>query len=145
MMEDGHADLARMRHRWKVGEGFVSASKYLKYYDVEKTSPNYIPAEHGNPDTSPKPFKKKLLRLFKYHNANRFKGRCIYIEDTPEDIYPNSISKHEDFLIIDSSVLDFTDQCLLISRDKWLNTFVTYVEKIRLPEHPMAFKLPKFV
>ena len=143
LIEDGHADLARMRHRWKVGEAFTCVRKYLEYHDVKNISPQYIPAEHEYPDPSPKPLKKAIMRVLKNHNTNRFKGRCIYIENNPEEIYPEFISKNGDFLIADSCVLDFTDQCLLISRDKWLNTFVPYVEKHPSSRAPNGFQAPE--
>ena len=129
MMDDDKAGLARMRHRWKVGEGFADVSKYLKYYDVQNISDNYIAEEHGCPSISPSLVKKSMRRFLKPNNAKRFQGRSVFIEDTPEKIYPDVIQREDDFLIIDSSVLDFTDQCLLISRDKWLNVFVPYVEE----------------
>lgn len=143
IMEEGRADLARMRHRWRVGEGFACVSKYLKYYDVQDISAHYRPSEHEHPDVTPKPVKKQLFRLLKRHNARRFKGRCVYIENAPQDIYPDLIDKYEDFFIIDSSALDFTDQCLLISREKWLNVFVPYVENHPSSRAPNGFQAPE--
>lgn len=128
MIDNGKADLVRMRHRWKVGEGFADVSKYLKYYDARNIADDYIAEEHGNANIKPSPFKKITKRLMKPHNAKRFQGRSIFIEEYPENIYPNVIQRDEDFLICDSSVLDFTDQCLLISREKWLDIFVPYVD-----------------
>jgi hypothetical protein len=128
MMDNGQADLARMRHRWKVGEGFADVSKYLKYYDVQNISADFIPNEHNAPNTAHAPLKKAIQRLLKPKNAKKFKGRSIFIEGKPENIYPNNIHRNGDFLIIDSAVLDFTDQCLLIARDKWLNVFVPFIE-----------------
>lgn len=128
LMDDGKADLARMRHRWMVGEGFADVSKYLKYYDVQNISDDFIASEHNNLKTKPKPIAKLLKRFFKPKNAKRFQGRSVFTESNPDKIYPNVIQKQDDFYILDSSVIDFTDQCLLISRDKWLNVFVPYVE-----------------
>ena len=126
LLQSGKADLARMRHRWQVGEGFADVAKYLKYYDVKNQSPDFIPMEHEI-KTIPS-WKKQLNRLLKPHNAKRFIGRSIYIEENPNEIYPQWIKRDGDILICDSAVLDFTDQCLLISRDTWLNVFVPFVE-----------------
>jgi hypothetical protein len=143
MMEEGKADLARMRHRWKVGEGFADVSKYLKYYDPQDVSSHYIAEEHGLPNTKQAPFKKMTRRLMKPHNAKRFQGRSIFIEDNPENIYPNVIQRDGEFLMCDSSVLDFTDQCLLISRDQWLNIFMPYVDANPSSRTPNGFQAPE--
>jgi hypothetical protein len=128
MLEEGKADLARIRHRWMVGEGFADVAKYLKYYDVQNISANYIPTEHDNPSVKPASLKKYIRRMIKPYNAKRFQGRSIFIEEKPEEIYPDTIKRDGDFLIIDSAVLDFTDQCLLINRRKWLDVFMAYVD-----------------
>jgi len=128
LMDNNDADLARMRHRWVVGEGFADARKYLKYYDVKNIDNNFIEDEHNRPSTNPKPIRKFIKRLLKPNNAKRFQGRSVFIEKNPEKIYSDAIQKQDDFYILDSSVIDFTDQCLLIARDKWLNIFIPYVE-----------------
>ena len=143
MIDEGKADLARMRHRWKVGEGFADVSKYLKYYDVHNISNKYIAEEHGHSNTKPAPLKKMIRRFLKPHNAKRFQGRSIFIEDHPDNIYPDVIQRDDDFLVCDSSVLDFTDQCLLISRDTWLNVFVPYVEANPSSRTPNGFQAPE--
>jgi|GEM_PF-754964 len=129
LLEHGQADLARMRHRWNVGEGFCDVNKYLKYYDTQNISSDYIPDHHNHPKTTSSPFKKLIRRLLKPSNAKRFQGRSIFIEENPDTIYPEAIQRKGDFFILDSSVLDFTDQCLLISREKWLDHFIPHVEK----------------
>ncbi len=129
LMENGDANLARMRHRWKVGEGFADVTKYLKYYGVQNKSNNFIVEEHGSRSLDYSDgFGKKIKRMLKPNNAKRFKGRSVFIEENPENIHPDVIERKDDFLIIDSSAIDFTDQCLLISRDMWLNVFVPFVE-----------------
>lgn len=129
MLNAGKATLARMRHRWMVGEGFADVSKYLKYYGVKNISSNFIVREHNlKSNDYDDSLNKKIRRFLKRKNAKRFQGRSIFIEEHPETIYPDTIQREGDFLIIDSAVLDFTDQCLLISRDLWLDVFMPYVE-----------------
>ncbi len=128
ILDKGQADLARMRHRWKVGEGFADVTKYLKYYDVQHVSENYIADEHDNTSLKPRPFKKTARRLLKPIYGLGFHGRSVFIENDPAIIYPDVIARCNDFYKLDSSVIDFTDQCLLISRDAWLNIFMPYVE-----------------
>ena len=128
MLEEGKATLARMRHRWKVGEGFADAVKYLKYYDAHNVADDFIIEEHKKLVLKRSSFKKAVRRLLKPKNAKRFQGRSIFVEQNPEKLYPDVIKRDGDFLIVDSAVLDFTDQCLLISREKWLDVFVPYVD-----------------
>ncbi len=143
ILNDGHADLARMRHRWNVGDDFACVSKYLKYFDVSSISPQYMASPHNHPDTRKKPLLKSVLRLIKPSIARRLKGRCIFIEDKPAQLYPDIIHDHDDFMVIDSSALDFTDQCLLIARDKWLDVFMPYVEANPSKKVPNGFQAPE--
>jgi hypothetical protein len=129
LMENGQVDLARMRHRWNVGEGFADVTKYLKYYGVKNKSPDFIVEEHSSKSLNYNDgLSKKIKRLLKPNNAKRFKGRSVFIEENPENIHSDVIQREGNFLIIDSFSIDFTDQCLLISRDMWLNVFVPFVE-----------------
>ena len=143
LLENDTADLARLRHRWKVGEGFADVAKYLKYYDVKILSNEFDHAEHGDLDLTRKPYKKLLKRILKPHNTKRFKGRSIFIEEKPEEIYADYIEKKGDFFIIDSAVIDFTDQCLLISKEKWLEIFVPYIEAHPSSRSPNGFQAPE--
>ena len=143
LLERKQGDLARMRHRWKVGEGFADVTKYLKYYDPQHVAKDYIADDHGYPCLDSLPFKKMMRRLLKPHNAKRFQGRSVFIEENPEILYPSVIQKEDDFYIIDSSVIDFTDQCLLISREMWSNVFVPYVEKNPSSRTPNGFQAPE--
>ena len=142
LIEAGQADLARMRHRWHVGEGFA-ANKYLKYYSMKEAANDLKPEYHE----LNKPFStlitRCLRRWLRPQNAKRFLGRSIYFEDHPEKIHRSYIQKRGDFLIVDSSILDFTDQCLLISREKWLNLFMPYVEANPSSRRPNGFQAPE--
>lgn len=132
LLRSGACDLVRMRHRWQVGEGFVDAWKYLRYYPANTVASEFIPSFHGvNERHYEDGFGKKLRRLCRPIKAKRLRGRSIFTEANPEQIYPDLIARKDDFLIIDSSILHFTDQCLLISRDLWLNTFVPFIDAAR--------------
>lgn len=145
LMEDGQADLARMRHRWIMGEPSACVNKYLRYYPAKKVADEFIIDEHReHPDNFNDSFIKRLRRICRPIKAKRLTGRCIFIEDKPEDIYPKTISRNDEFLIIDSSVLHFSDQCLLISRDLWSNTLVPYVDaNPSKKRRPNGFQAPE--
>jgi hypothetical protein len=141
-IDKGEADLARMRHRWQVGDGFACVTKYLKYYKPVTIAKEFILEEHDI--SSLKPSKLSgLQRFMKPHNAKRFQGRSIYIEENPEALYPNVINKLGDFLRVDSAALDFTDQCLLISHDQWLNLFMPFVESNPSSRKPNGYQAPE--
>lgn len=143
LMQDNKIHLARMRHRWRIGEGSMDVIKYLKYYDVQNISPEYLPQEHGNPDLTRRPYHKLMRRLLKPHNKIRFQGRGIYIEENPERIFPEVIRKDGDFLIIDSSAIDFTDQCVLISKSLWRDVLMPYVDANPSSRTPNGFQAPE--
>lgn len=129
MLSNGKADLARMRHRWQVGEGFADVTKYLKYFPLFRMDKQFDPDHHDEKKLNFRDsIEKKLLRLFRIPKAHRLKGRSVFIEKFPNDLFPKYIKREGQFFIIDSAVLDFTDQCLLISRDLWLNVFVPFIE-----------------
>lgn len=93
----GKADIVRCRHRWNVGQGFSDCANYLKYY------------RRGGKKTL-----KGILRPFK---ARRMIGRSPYVEPNPETLFPNDIRKEGNFLIVDSAVINFTDQPFMIRKD----------------------------
>jgi hypothetical protein len=126
---NAHAcDLVRMRHRWHVGEGFADARKYLEYYGIQNMSSDFVLDEHGQLNDYGDTLGKKLKRFMRPNKAKRLRGRSVFIECDPDKVYPDVIEKNDDFYIVDSSVLHFTDQCILISRHKWLDVFVPFVE-----------------
>lgn len=128
LMSD-RADIVRLRHRWKVGEGFADVSKYLKYYPVHQKGIEFEPQEHELKSVSySAKFKKMLMRLLRPVKASRLRGRSVFIEQYPDQVHPNVIHQDGDFYIIDSSALPFTDQCLFLSRKLWLDTFCPYVD-----------------
>lgn len=143
LMEEGKADLARMRHRWKVGEGFADVTKYLRYYKPRNIANDFDPAEHQLSGHHFSFARRLMNRLFKRKNAKRFKGRSVFIEQNPEQLYPDYITRDGEFLIIDSAVIDFTDQCLLISKKLWLDVFVPYVEANKSSRCPNGFQAPE--
>ena len=146
LMEHKQCDLVRMRHRWQVGEGFADARKYIEYYGVQNASSEFIKREHGQLKSLSDDFVKKLKRFMRPTKAKRLRGRSIFVEDAPEKIFPDVVDKKDDFWVVNSSVLHFTDQCLLISRKLWLEMFVPYVENNQgSTRSSNGFKAPELV
>ncbi|PCI00691.1 MAG: hypothetical protein COB76_02970 [Alphaproteobacteria bacterium] len=130
LLENQTADIVRLRHRWNIGEGFADVSKYLKYFSVQKISNDFLPHEHGVTEKQYlDTLVKKLKRFFRPLKARHLRGRSVFIEENPDQIHPDVITKEDAFFIIDSSAMNFTDQCLMLSRETWLNVFCDYVDR----------------
>lgn len=144
LLDSGKADLARLRHRWQVGEGFSDVAKYLRYFPARNVSENFIPKEHGVDEADYKDsLIKRLRRTFRPLKARRISGRSVFLEEAPEKVTPRHIRKDGNFYLIDSAAINFSDQCLLISKDKWLNLFMDYVEKNPSSRRPNGFQAPE--
>lgn len=102
LLEKGKADIVRCRHRWNVGEGFGDIANYLKYWNPSPESVGLGALRL-----------KGWLRPFK---AIRMIGRSPYVLENPELRHPRYIRREDDFLIVDSAVINFTDQPFLIRK-----------------------------
>lgn len=96
----GKADIVRCRSRNFPGQGFADAKKFALY--------------HG------KGWRPALRRLFRPAKARRMIGRAPYAIPDADRQFPEFITREQDFLIVDSSVINFTDQPFLISRQLML-------------------------
>lgn len=102
LLEDGRADIVRCRHRWNVGEGFSDIGNYLKYWKPEGAGRGLgARTLRGG------------LRPFKAH---RMIGRSPYVLRRPDLRHPGLVRREGDFYIVDSSVINFTDQPFLIRK-----------------------------
>jgi hypothetical protein len=130
LLKNKEADIVRLRHLWKVGEGFADVKKYCDYYAVQNVSRDFIFNEHGMTEENFKASWAKIIkRILRPQKAKNLIGRSVFVEENPDDIYPQFITRKNNFFIIDSGVINFTDQCLMISRDYWLDIFCDYVDK----------------
>ncbi len=140
LLNNKTTDFVRMRHRWSIGEGFDDVKKYLKIFPAQEIDPNFSAEKHllSNPEYNDT-WKKKLTRIFRPFKTHKMKGRCIFIEKNPEKCFPKVIQKKGNFIIADSSVINFTDQCFLTTKDFFINTIMNYVNT-----HPSSRTLNGF-
>ena len=96
LLASGQADIVRCRSRAHPGQGFADGKKFARYYGA-----GWRPA---------------LRRLLRPLKARRVIGRAPYAIADAERRFPAYIERNGDFLIVDSSVINFTDQPFLISR-----------------------------
>jgi len=138
LLEEGTIDMIRMRHRWKVGEGFDLA-KYLRYFGVSELNESFSFEETGiQRETLPDSLAKKLRRTFRPSKAKKLLGMSVYLEKNPHLIHPRFIQGEGDTFIVDSAVIPFTEQPFLIGK-KILSQLFDYVEK-----HPRSRTLNGF-
>lgn len=142
---DGSAvNLVRLRHRWHVGEGFSDVAKYIRYHPIVDASPHWIPSYHGVSRAQfPDDLKKRFFRAFRPIKTRRLIGRSVFIENAPDVLFPKDISRvsagGDDFFVISSRVLEFSDQCVMMEKRFFLNVLMDYVDK-----HPSSRTLNGF-
>ena len=96
LLASGRADIVRCRSRAFPGQGFADTKKFARYYGDGLT-----------------PF---LRRIFRPIKARRTIGRAPYAIPDAERRFPSYVERHGSFLVVDSEVINFTDQPFLISR-----------------------------
>ncbi len=92
----GKADIVRCRSRTFPGQGFADAKKFASYHGA-----GWRPA---------------MRRLFRPGKARRMIGRAPYAIPDADRRFPDYIKREQGFLVVDSAVINFTDQPFLVSR-----------------------------
>ena len=120
----GKIDVMRLRSRLYPGEGFADASKYLRYYLPRDPEPSV-----DITGLIPPAWKRWLRWIFKHYNVHLMKGRSLYVEKSPELLFPKTIHKTEDGIWIgDSSCMDWTNQSVLTSRKFFIDVLMPFVD-----------------
>ncbi len=112
-LEEGKVDLVRLRNRFNPGKQNRFASMYSRFWPVREPDARWARTEPL--DAAPN-WKKFLRRLVRPGKAVRWSGRSPYIEAHPDRLFPRHIGKlSEDYYVVDSWVLPWTNQCTLVS------------------------------
>ncbi len=112
-LEEGKLDLVRLRNRFNPGEQNRFASMYSRFWPIVEKDARWANTERL--DESPN-WRKWLRRLLRPGKATRWCGRSPYLEAHPDELFPKYIGKlSDDFYVVDSWVLPWTNQCTLIS------------------------------
>ena len=115
-IEAGDVDLVRLRHTRHPGQKFPTLGKYLRYHP--KTD---APAGEK--------LAAALRRAFRAEKARRLAGTSAYVEERPEEKFPDLIRRTEEgYLIVDSACLPWTNQSVMLKRDFFLNTIIARAE-----------------
>lgn len=124
----GRAHQYRFRHRWHPGQRFQLATKYRQFYQ---------PHDDGGEDTGTRPGLEALFRPLKKRSK---RGGAIYVEKHPDKRFPEVITRtDDDNFIVDSSVLNWTNQSIMVDRRFYLDTILRRVET-----HPSSKALHGF-
>jgi len=123
LLHTNQACVARMRHVKQFGEAFETIKKYNRYFP--------------NPDTN----SAKLKRLFRPSKARRISGTAIYGETSPDKKFPDRIRNAGDgFYLVDTSVLPWTNQSIMISRAFFLDTIIPFCHSVPLGRTANGFR-----
>ena len=95
LLASGRAHVVRCRSRACPGQGFADKKKFERFYG-----------------DGWRPF---LRRVFRPIKARRAIGRAPYAIPDADSHFPSYITRYGNFLIVDSEVINFTDQPFLIS------------------------------
>ena len=96
LLASGQADIVRCRSRTFPGQGFADRKKFARFYGDG--------------------WQPLLRRFFRPIKARRTIGRAPYAIPDADRRFPTYIMRRGDFLVVDSEVINFTDQPFLISR-----------------------------
>lgn len=117
LIRSGKVDLIRLRHRFNQGDG-ISFRRFYGFWPIHELDPRanlYFDAEvpeDGMIDT----MRRKFMRLLRPNAARRRVIAAVHLEAHPETVYPQWISREGNFLIVDSQIVNFSEQPLLISK-----------------------------
>ncbi len=146
LLEAGQIDLMRLRHRWRVGEGFCDVAKYAKFYNISSINEAFIAEEHClNEDHLNHSLIKYIKKYIRPLKAKRLIGRSVYIEKSPEKRFPKFIQKSGDVLIVDSECIDYTEQSFLIQKDFFLNTLCKFINENPKKRTLHGFQVPEYI
>ncbi len=117
LIRTGKADMIRLRHRFNQGDG-ISFRRFYGYWPVHEVDPRaaryfdpQLPADAGE-DT----LRRRFMRFMRPFGARRRVIAAIHLEAHPERIYPKWITRAGDFYLVDSEIVNFSEQPLLISK-----------------------------
>ena len=142
LLQENKIDIMRLRHRFNVGEGFSDVYKYLKYYKLRELDEDFL--KYNNIENYKTNDLLRFFRFFDFRTRRVMKGRSIYIEKHPELLFPEVIKKENDIFIVDSSVINFTEQSFLISKRFMLELF-DYMEKHPKKRGLKGFQVPEII
>ena len=143
----GELDLARLRHRFRVGAG-LSLTKYFRYYPVHELHPEFD--QHRQLSAVAPRWISIARRWMRPKKAQALKGRSIYVEKRPDHVFPGAI-RHlsgevgDALYLTDSRYLNWTNQSVLLPKAFFLETLMPYVDAHPCNRTSNGFQSPEKV
>lgn len=128
MLENGTADVVRLRSRRAPGAKFYNIEKYSRYYEIEPTSADWTMK-----------LIKKLRRSLRPLKATRLSGSSVYALSQPEKRHKRIKRIPNDTFLVPSSILNWTNQSVMINKDFMVDTLLE-----RVKTHPSSRALNGF-
>jgi hypothetical protein len=123
LLHDDSAIMARMRHTKYYGETFDTIDKYKRYHPDK---PNLTAT---------------LRRLLRPSKARRLSGTSLYAGPGHAERFPKDIIQAgDDFYLVSTKVMPWTNQSILIRRSVFLDTIIPYCKSIPLDRGINGFR-----
>ncbi len=121
LLFEHNAIQVRLRNRFNPGEPFVGIKKYKQYW-----SNNFL---------------SNLKRLLRPMKAKKLIGNSMYVYENPEKYHPAEIKKLSNgFFLVSSEIISWTNQSILVDRDKYLEIIIKKAELSNTQRGPGGFK-----
>ncbi|MFT6084049.1 MAG: hypothetical protein ACJARD_000870 [Alphaproteobacteria bacterium] len=130
LLSSNQAHIVRLRHREHTGEDWSVLRKYRGLY----------PAPDALWHIKLKSFIHRLLRSKK---ASRLKGWSIYSpESKGRSLFPDAAPYHkeDDYYLVDSAYLPWTNQSILLRREFFLDIIIRYAEMAQTKRRINGFR-----
>jgi len=125
LIASARIDLMRMRHRWDFGEGFA-LEKYCRFFPTSVIGQEFMHPEKLDYASRSVKLVRRMLRPLK---AKKFIGRSVYVEESPDKLFPNQIERaFDDVFVVDSCCMNWTNQSIFFRKDFFMETIVPYVD-----------------
>ena len=116
LLESGKADMIRMRHRFNQGEG-ISFERFFGFSYVHELDERHVRYNGPLPESALRDsWRKRLRRTFRPFAFLRRVIAVIHLEKHPDRVLPKYIRKEGGFYVIDSRIINFSEQPMLISK-----------------------------
>ena len=117
---DRELHLAPLRRDNPNGISFRRFYGYWPVHEVDPRAAKYFDPQLP-PDAGRDTLRRRLLRLVRPFGARRRVIAAIHLEAHPEQVYPQWISREGDYFLVDSEIVNFSEQPLLVSKALYLS------------------------
>lgn len=116
LVETGRADMVQLRHRFNRGNGY-RPKKLFRFHHIAELDERYLIYDNVKlpVDAFRDTFFRKMMRFFRPFEARTRLRGLVYLEKKPERIAPDLIVRQDRFLVIDSSLINFSEQPFLVA------------------------------